>query len=334
MKIAFVMTVPVVSITNGIRVQAITWKKGLEDVGHEVDLVDMWNVPDWKQYDIIQCFGYGGYMPDFVRSVRGTNANIALAPIIDSNYSVRLFRMASFWGSKKLRLSNDYIALRRVKEHIKLYLVRSEYEKRFIVEAYSVDESRVALIPLSYRLDPPAVMPEKEPFCFHLGLLADDRKNVGRIIEAAEKYDFKLKLAGKLRNDAEREKLERWMNGSKNVEYLGFVSDGQLHDLYSRARVFALPSTYEGVGLAALDAAVFGCDIVITSLGGPKEYYPGVAAVVDPYSVDDIGRAVREFIDGKTFQPGLREYAGRHFSLGTTMQLLTDKYIEILGTDK
>lgn len=334
MRIAFLLTIPIVSASNGVRMQALIWKKGLEDAGHEVDLVDLWNVPDWTRYDIIQCFGYGGYMSDFVSNVCKVNPNVVLAPIIDSNYSTRLFKMASFWGSKKLRLSNEYVGLRRVRERIKLFLVRSEYEKRFIVDAYSVDEDRVALIPLPYRLDPPAALPEKEPFCFHLSLLADGRKNVGRIIEAAEKYDFKLLLAGKLRNDAERENLKKQMSGTKNVEYLGFLTDSELKDVYSRAKVFALPSTYEGVGLVALDAAVFGCDIVITELGGPKEYYPGMAAVVDPYSVDAIGRAVRGFIDGKTFQPALRKYVMQHFSLEETMRLLTDKYAQLLDTCK
>ncbi len=216
-----------------------------------------------------------------------------------------------------------------MKDFIKLYLVRSEYEKQFLLKSYSIPEDRIAVVPLSYRLTPPAELPEKEPFCLHVSLLADDRKNVKRLIEASVKYNFRLVLAGKLRNDEERAKIEGYMAGADNVSYAGFLSDEQLVDLYSRARVFALPSTYEGVGLVALDAAVFGCDVVITKLGGPKEYYGDMAAVVDPYSVDEIGCAVKAYMDGKTFQPALREYATSRYNTAEAASMLIGHYNNI-----
>jgi hypothetical protein len=86
-------------------------------------------------------------------------------------------------------------------------------------------------------------------------------------------------------------------------------------DLYKRAKVFALPSIYEGVGIVALDAAVMGCDIVITRLGGPKEYYNNMAVEVDPYSIDEIGLAVSQLMQGQTFQPDLRKYILENYSL-------------------
>ena len=55
----------------------------------------------------------------------------------------------------------------------------------------------------------------------------------------------------------------------------------------------------------ALDAAAMGCDIVITKLGGPKEYYSGKAIEVNPYDTDEIGTAVKAFLDWQTFQPQL-----------------------------
>ena len=78
--------------------------------------------------------------------------------------------------------------------------------------------------------------------------------------------------------------------------------------------MFALPSIVEGVGLSALEAATWGCDIVITNIGGPKEYYNNLALIVDPYSIDELGKGVRYFIDGKTYQPKLTEYIVKEFS--------------------
>jgi glycosyltransferase involved in cell wall biosynthesis len=325
------MSFPVIVPSDGVKMQALTWRDALVKAGHEVELYSSWDSPVWQDFDVVQCFGYGGYMPELVSRIYKINPNIALSPIIDSTASTFMFKLASYWGSRRLRLSSEYFELRRVKDFIKLFLVRSEYEKNFMTKSYGIPEERIALVPLSYRLSPPARLPEKEPLCLHVSLLADERKNVRRLIEAAGKYDFKLVLAGKLRNDEERAKIEGYMAGAKNVSYAGFLSDEQLGDLYSRARVFALPSTYEGVGLVALDAAVFGCDIVITELGGPKEYYGDMAAVVDPYSVDEIGRAVKSFMDGRTFQPALREYVMDRFNTATAADMLTGYYNNMAG---
>jgi glycosyltransferase involved in cell wall biosynthesis len=54
---------------------------------------------------------------------------------------------------------------------------------------------------------------------------------------------------------------------------------------------------------------------VVTSLGGPHEYYADMAKVVNPYNVDEIGRAVHDFLDGDTFQPALSEYVDKNYSL-------------------
>ena len=86
------------------------------------------------------------------------------------------------------------------------------------------------------------------------------------------------------------------------------MSDDQLEDLYRRAKVFCLPSIGEGVGLVALEAASFGCDIVVTRIGGPKEYYDDMAYVVNPYKVDEIGLAVLNALQAIDRQPKLMSY--------------------------
>lgn len=76
-----------------------------------------------------------------------------------------------------------------------------------------------------------------------------------------------------------------------------------------------MPSLNEGVGLVALEAAAYGCEIVITSLGGPKEYYGDLAEVVNPYSIDEIGSAVSRLMDNEIMhQPMLADYVHAEFS--------------------
>ena len=66
------------------------------------------------------------------------------------------------------------------------------------------------------------------------------------------------------------------------------------------------------------------CDVVITQIGGPKEYYNGMAKIINPYDVNGIGRAIKQLLDGETYQPYLGEYVRTHYSMHQiTLQLLS-----------
>mgnify|MGYP000001849239 FL=1 len=207
----------------------------------------------------------------------------------------------------------------------KLYLVRSKYEKLYVTRSLGIPEERVKIVPLPYRVEPPTVIPEKENFCFHASLLADKRKNVERLICAAHKYKFKLVLAGNLRTDAERQWLHGMIDDYDNISYIGRVSDEVLFNHYRRAKVFALPSINEGVGMVALEASTYGCEIVITNLGAPKEYYDGLAYLVNPYSVDSIGKAIcKALSEEENKQPRLREHIINNYDRSRCNQLLNE----------
>ncbi len=314
MKIAFILSYASFSPTNGIVSQGLTWKEGLESLGHEIVLINMWDKNDWKSFDGILFFGFNVYACEFINVVSKVNSNILVAPILDPNYSITTLKIYTHWGSHKLRLTNPFYSLRSVKEKIKTVLVRSDFEKKYIVEGFGFPVEKCKIVRLSYGITLPKKQHQKEPFCLHISLLCDKRKNVKRLIEAAKKYNFRLILAGKLRNQEEQQLLNSWIGNADNIEYRGFISEEEKMDLYSRAKVFALPSTNEGVGIVALEAAAMGCDIVITKFGGPHEYYENKAKIVDPYNIDEIGQAVKYFIDGNTYQPELAEFVNAEYS--------------------
>lgn len=308
MKIAFILSYASFTSTNGIVSQGLTWKKGLESLGHEVILINMWDKNDWTSFDRILFFGFNVYACEFINVVSKVNSNIIVAPILDPNYSITALKIYTHWGNHKLRLTNPFYSFRGVKDKVKTVLVRSEFEKKYMVEGFGFPVEKCKIVRLSCGITPPDILPQKEPFCLHISLLCDKRKNVKRLIDAAKKYQFRLVLAGKLRNPKEQQLLHSWIGNAKNIEYRGFISEKEKMDLYSRAKVFALPSTNEGVGIVALEAAAMGCDIVITKLGGPHEYYEDKAKIVNPYNVNEIGQAIKYFIDGNSYQPELSEY--------------------------
>lgn len=320
-----------ISPGDGIVVQALTWKNLLEKRGHTVDLFNVWDYFDFEQYDIVQIFSYTLNSVHDIQGISMKNKNIVLAPIIDPQHSLLYDKMMSYYGIKKPFLASGGYIIRRLKPFIKGVLVRSDFEKERIIAAYGYDANNIFKVNLSAGIKYEIGNNTRENFCLHISRIGDPGKNVKRLIDASEKYQFKLVICGQLRSDEAIRQFNKAIKGKHYVEYRGYVSEEEKIDLCNRAKVFALPSIVEGVGLSALEAAILGCDIVITSLGGPKEYYSSLAKVVNPYDVDDIGKGVRYFLDGNTYQPALSKYINDNFSDDKIAERIENVYKQILN---
>lgn len=315
---------------DGSKMQAEIWAKELERKGHTVDRINPWEHYNWKNYDVVHVFGFGLWNYDMIHWGSGINPNFVFSPIIDTNTPMWKYKLATHFGCKKLRLFSQNYALRQLKQDIKLFFARTKYEADYLRQGYGISEDKIAIVPLSYREINYNPSIEKEPFCLFTGTMTQPRKNVPRLIEAARKYGFNLKLVGNKGNAESEAKLRSLIGDANNIEILGFVSDKELNSLYNRAKVFALPSINEGVGLAALEAAICGCNIVITKLGGPKEYYEKeTAELVNPYDVDDIGQAVLRALENHHAQPQLRNTLINKYNVSTCVDKLVAYYQQL-----
>lgn len=321
MKIAYVIYQGVItsSKSNGIRSQALTWASLLRSKGHTVNLISDWEVYDWVSYDAIHFFGSQNWLPILLR-LSTINNNWYYSPITDplpgTNYKVEqikrlLVTKTPLGKCFKTKITDEHI-LRLVKK----ICVRTEFEKKHLSQLFNLDENHFELIPLSFsEFCNPIMDMTKEPFCLHISSIYQERKNVIRLIEAAKKYNFKLVLAGSKGSPSQFEVIKRAIGDANNISVLGFISQNEMIELYKRAKVFALPSIQEGVGIVSLDAAFYGCEVVITNIPGPKEYYKGKCLEVNPFNVDEIGIAVRSLLDNKiSYQPQLSHFIQENYS--------------------
>ena len=316
---------------DGSKMQAEIWAQELIRKGHQLDRINPWGHYDWKSYDIVHVFGFGLWNYDMIHWGSGINPNFVFSPIIDTNTPMWKYRLATHFGCSRLRLFSQNYALRQLRPDIKLFLARTDYEADYLKRGYNIESEKVAIVPLSYREDRYDQTIKKEPFCLFAGTMTQPRKNVPSLIRAARKYGFPLKLVGNKGNAISEAKLRQLVGDAQNIEILGFVSDEELVSLYNRAKVFALPSLNEGVGLVALEAAIHGCNIVITNLGGPKEYYEkGLAQLVNPYDIDDIGQAVMRALEDNTSQPKLRSSLIQKYNVSACVDKLVECYQSIL----
>ncbi|MDW2056807.1 glycosyltransferase family 1 protein [Vibrio sp. 506] len=124
----------------------------------------------------------------------------------------------------------------------------------------------------------------------------DPRKNIKSFINAfvsSENTDYKLLIAG---GSGSAFKFEYPSHVYPNVEFLGYVDDDKLAELYSSATLFAYPSLYEGFGIPPLEAMSNGCPCVVSDVSSIPEVCGDAAYYFDPGSAESIKNAINEVI--------------------------------------
>lgn len=330
MKIAYLTDNLLGTKGNGVTSQALTWAKALRNNGIQVDLISSWSGIDAKDYDLFHLFGSGGvWYYDTAKALRNLEIPAVWSPICDDIINPKLQRLKSFVAFPKIKcFSYPYIRSKAYGIFDRIF-VRSKYEADYLKIAYGADPGKMDLIPLAMSYDFELPVVPKENFCFHMSFLYQSRKNVIRLVEAAKKYNFQLVLAGTTGTEEEFAPLKNAIGDAPNIKMLGYVSEEEKLALYQKAKVFALPSISEGVGIVALDAAHFGCGIVVTQIGGPKEYYGRYGYQVDPYDIDSIGHSVLSAIENPQ-QPQVKKYVDEHYSQKKVTDMLIDSYKKVI----
>ena len=118
-----------------------------------------------------------------------------------------------------------------------------------------------------------------------------------------------------------------------NVIFIDFVKDDYLPSLYSSAAIFVFPSFYEGFGLPVLEAIACGVPVIASCAASLPEITGDAARLVNPYSTEEISRAIGDLL----VKPDLREdlvirglRQSKNFSLDKMAKNFFDSIQEIL----
>ena len=76
----------------------------------------------------------------------------------------------------------------------------------------------------------------------------------------------------------------------------GFVETSDLALIFRHARVFLMPSLYEGFGLPILEAMACGCPVVTSTGGSLPEVAGSGAQCFDPFDIDGMGEAIAQLL--------------------------------------
>jgi glycosyltransferase involved in cell wall biosynthesis len=103
---------------------------------------------------------------------------------------------------------------------------------------------------------------------------------------------------------------------SPNVQFTGWVSDQELRDYFSRARVYVQASRHEGFGLAVAEAMLCECIPVVTRAGALPEVVGNTGIYIDSTESKVLAEGVQRalIVDGQLGKDG-RERVMREFPL-------------------
>ena len=83
----------------------------------------------------------------------------------------------------------------------------------------------------------------------------------------------------------------------ERVKFLENVQDDELPFFYKHARMFVLPSLYEGFGLPVLEAMKHDCPVITSNVSSMPEAGGDAALYVDPENVEDIAKKITKLLD-------------------------------------
>lgn len=143
----------------------------------------------------------------------------------------------------------------------------------------------------------------KNDFVLFVGTL-QPRKNIIKLIEAFSKLKNKkidLVIIGKKGWQYEPIlEAPREFGIEDRVKFLDFVPDEDLASFYKNAKVYCLPSLYEGFGLPVLEAMNYGCPVVTSNTSSLPEVGGDAAIYINPEDTDDIANKLdKVLIDDK-----------------------------------
>lgn len=177
------------------------------------------------------------------------------------------------------------------------------------------------------------------------------RKNHKQLIKAFLKYSYennsniKLVIAGTIHDNAKKcvysiveeeckkldplnaQKLAKRM--SENVICTGFISNEELGLITSNSLAMVFPSTYEGFGMPVIEAMEAGVPVLCSNVTSLPEVAGDAAMFFDPYSVDEISRAIKMMVENKKLREHFIQEGYKRAKKYEDTDSMIDQYIEV-----
>ena len=286
-------------VNGGVRTQINQTVKALQRLGHEIVWVH--SSEDLPAIDILHVFvassEHWGFLRQFKTRSLSSNQEkipIVLSPIFFTPKKTALtkfkLRIESIVGTFFSGISSEYGIKKQVCQLADVILPNTQAEMNQIRQLFDIPHHHMHVIPNG--VEPRFLKADStefvqryrlKDFVLFVGQASSTRKNVLRLLEIAPSLDAPLVLIGDVGSDEYSQQCAELIKRN-NVLHLPTQEHHStlLASAYAAAKVFVLPSLFETPGIAAMEAALAGCAVVITKNGGTKEYFKEMASYIDP----------------------------------------------------
>jgi glycosyltransferase involved in cell wall biosynthesis len=301
----------------------------LKGIGVEVRIASSEEDYDYSSYDIIHLFDIKSIFDAYkhFKGASNSKSKIVISPLY--------FDMSNFYkameDTDRLKLWNNCKVYREeILNRSKLILCSSHYEMDALTkDFYFRRKCKVIHNGIDRKYEEIPLYNFKERYDLDNYVLCVGRicgsKNQLLLSKVCKDLDLDLVLIGPV---AEKSYLRKCLN-YENVKYLGFMDDYNVYNAYKFARVHAIPSFVEVTTLSSLEAAVSGCNIVVTKEGSSKEYFKDMGVYCDPYDEISVKEAIVKGYEKKKDNK-LKEYITTNFTWEKTMEEIYDSYLELM----
>jgi glycosyltransferase involved in cell wall biosynthesis len=281
---------------GGGEIQLLKSKEALETLGHEIILFNQWET-DLEDCDVVHHFTVQGGSSNFCNYVYyNTDKPLILSPILWIGEDTSQYPMGEI---QHLFNMADAICPNSIAETDKFKNAFEVDPAKFTVTHNGIDDIFHEKIDGQLFRDQFKI---HEPFVLCVGNI-ETRKNQHRLVKAAEQAGIKLVLIGHIRDQSYFD--SSGIVQSDNTQHIGTLGhhDPLLRSAYSACELFALPSLLETPGLAALEAAASGTDVIITNEGATEEYFGVQATYVNPTDLKCITEAITSCLNKSNIKP-------------------------------
>lgn len=232
------------------------------------------------------------------------------------------------------QLAVERVLLRVIYHACDMLIALSPSEADALVTDFGIARERIVIawcgVEPRYANASPKIFQEKfglENFVLGVGRV-DANKNQLNLIRALRDENIPLVLAGGSLAPSYLDECKKIAGA--NIHFLPSLSDEELGSAYAAARTHALVSWLEVVGLVTLEAAVAGCNVVLTREHGARDYVGDAGWYCDPGDVPSIRRAV---LDAHHAPPQnmLREHLLKTYSWERHAREICDAYERALA---
>jgi glycosyltransferase involved in cell wall biosynthesis len=195
------------------------------------------------------------------------------------------------------------VLLPRLSKNSKAVITISNFSKRELMHFCQIHESKLYVTYQSgeqvLRHSPDYTILDKhrlkdKPFIFAVSSLHPNKNflALAKAIGLIQDRDFEVVIAGGTNPTV----FQSQSSLPSDVRYLGYVTEGELRALYTKAQAYVSPTLYEGFGLTPLEAMTCGCPVIVSNVASLPEVCGDAALYFDPQRPDDIAATIQNFM--------------------------------------